>query len=172
MAFFLRLSRFKFTFEDQYAVSFLCCCCLVASTSHTITLVNGVTFHTGLNTLTISGNRGGVVKLVLGSSRRDVILMKHGDRREALARPDVALGPPCSPLFQRTFDHLLVVHVVSGVRRILIDRHGGVQSGVGIQSVPGMSLHTLGSLVEADARVRAVLRGLERACARVRTDLL
>ena len=35
-----------------------------------------------------------------------------------------------------------------------------------------MSLHTLGPLVEADARVRAVLRGLESACARVRADLL
>ena len=125
MAFFLRLSRFKLTFEDQYAVSFLCCCCRVASTSHTNALVNGVTFHTSLKTLTISGHGGvRVVKVVLGSSRRDVILMKHGDGREALPRPDVALGPPCSPLFQRTFDHLLVVHVVSGIRRILIDRHG------------------------------------------------
>ena len=98
--------------------------------------------------------------------------MKHGDSREALPRPDVALRPPCSPLFQRTLDHLLVVHVVSGVRRTLIDRHGRVQSGVGIQSVPRVPLHALGPLVEADAGVRAVLRGLESAGARVRTDLL
>ena len=101
----------------------------------THTLVNKVViFHTYSKILTILGQTSvSFLKIIdLGSSRRDVILMKYCDCREALPRPNIALSSPSSPLFQSTFNHLLVVHVKSGVGCILFDCHGRVQSGMDI----------------------------------------
>ena len=154
IVFFFRLSRFKFTFEDQYAASFLYCDDLAATSAVHKPIVNEETlFITHLSTLTIFVQVDS--NFILGSCRRHIVLVEDCYRREALSRPDIALGSPGSALLKCTLDRLLVVHFESRigsnqhiVMSIVICCYVRFQGCVGIQCIARMSLYTLGAFVQ------------------------